>query len=732
MTKQKEQDRLSKVLELAELGFRIHPLLAGGKKPVVVAWPLEATTDSEIISRWYRVDPERNWGIATGRGLLVIDIDVKNGDGEQSWEDFTSDRKIPKTVEATTPTGGRHIFFKYPEDKMIGNSVGTLAKNIDVRADGGYVAAVPTITKVGKYAWVEGKSPKETLVAPAPKWLIEAILKATPEVKWTPIGGDLENGNRNNTIFHNALQLAKVGTPFDFALDVIQKWLQEKGQSDMSSHEISATVESAYKRAEKTATQKFHRTDMGNIQRFEAKFGEDVRYVYPWKKWIVWNGKRWEVDSRGYIRELIRQSNLAIYEEIALGADQDERAKIAEWAFKSEASGKVIAVEEHIWSLPSLSIDPMELDSKWDRLNLANGTFDVSTGKLEPHNKEDFITKMIFVNYNPEATCPNFLEWLFDSLSVDDEGNPLPESDVQDMVDWLQMSSGRLLFGGNPEKEAFFLYGPSNTGKTTYTSIIERIAGEYAKRFNIELLLDQKIKRNANDATPELAALAGARIAIGTEMPPQRSLNEALFKDLTGGNDRITARGLHQDPFEFIPQFKILLYGNDRPRIRPEDLAAFNRLRMVPMKRIVSKEQINPNLFADRFEPEVEGILKWLLDGAVRARHEFKDKIPTTRVVDREKEFYMRENDYMQQFVDEANIMIYKKGEKTETGRVYNVFTSWMRRENGNSYPPSRRLFTTRIAKILQTRIVSGSDNKKFLQDWVMNAETTRDLETDF
>jgi len=697
----KQVDRLSHVLELTELNFRLHPLEPKLKRPIVSGWPLLATNDQQIIQRWYRVDPERNWGIACGRGLLVIDIDVKKGDGERSWHDFLGGKKLPKTVEATTPSKGRHLYYAYDDKITIGNSAGSLAKFVDVRADGGFVACVPSVTDEGSYTWVDGKSPFELEIAAIPKWLLKKIQEATPDTEFEPIGGNLENGNRNNTIYHWALSLAKNGTNFDFALYVIQKWLEDQNADDMNNDEIIATVKSAYKKsANIPGPQDLHYTDVGNAQRFVRKYGADTRYVPQWGRWIIWNGSKWDLDVRNVIREYARLAVLDIHEEAEKAKSNKIKALISTHAFRSESTSKISAMLTEAQSFPSQVAEPIELDSVWSKLNLLNGTFDLETMKINPHSHSDLITKLIRINYNEDAKCEQFTTWLIDMLSTDEQGNAFPDSDVQSLVDYLQMAIGRMLFGGNPEKEAFFCYGPTNTGKTTLTALIERIAGDYAKRFNIELLLSQKMKRNANDATPELANLAGARIAIGTEMPAGRHLNEALFKDLTGSKDRITARFLHQDPFDFIPQFTIWMYGNDRPGIRAEDEASFGRMRMLPMKTQVAAGKINPNLLTEKFEPEIEGILKWMLDGAIRAHHEFKNNIPVPSTITKELDAYKTEVDVVKQFIEEY--VVPAKGAETKMRSLYDLFTQYMHIVHNSKWiPVNARTFGQRLPKLL-------------------------------
>jgi putative DNA primase/helicase len=694
-----QNDRLEHVLQLAELGFRMHPLTPKDKLPIVTGWPLEATDDKNKIKQWFRIDEDRNWGIATGRGVLAVDIDVKKGDGEASWKNLVGKNKLPKTVEAITPSGGRHLYFSYHPSKTIGNSAGSIAKFVDTRADGGFVVCAPSILADGsEYQWAKGRSPLEIDIAPAPAWLLEAVQAASTQAEYTPLGSPPENGSRNNSIFHHALALARSDVDFDFTLLVIYNWLEKYNVADMDNREIIRTVESAYKKA--AVSNSFHLTDLGNADRLTHKFGEDIRYVKQWKKWLIWNGKYWEIDNKNLITAMASATVLDIYEEAKVAGSKDRREMIAAHAYRSESRARIDAMLSLAESNQSLVVNPILLDTHWNKLCVQNGTFDLFTQKLEPHNPADLITNMIALDYDPNAKCEEFLTWLTDMLSKDEEGKAYSEQEVQGMVDYLQMVLGRMFFGGNPEKEAVFCYGPTNTGKTTLTFVIEKIGGPYVGRFNVELILSQSIKRNANDATPELAKLAGKRIAVGSEMPSRRALNDAAFKDYSGGKDKIPARHLNAEAFEFYPQFTMLLYGNDRPRIRPEDEAAFSRLRMIPMKTTVDAKKINPHLFEDKFEAELPGILNWLIQGAVRARFEFGDKIPVPRLVQKELDVYRTDMDLMRQFLDEY--VVASKGTDTPVPELYAAFSNYIHREHGMKFNPvSAMSFGTRIGKML-------------------------------
>jgi hypothetical protein len=144
-----------------------------GKHPRITAWPKEATTDKETITSWWRQSPNANIGIATGRGsgIAVLDVDPRNG-GDESLATLQREHgQLPATLVANTGGGGKHYYFELPDGAVIGNSASKIGDGLDVRGEGGFVVAPPSIHASGStYAWAP--APGEAKIAPAPAWLV--------------------------------------------------------------------------------------------------------------------------------------------------------------------------------------------------------------------------------------------------------------------------------------------------------------------------------------------------------------------------------------------------------------------------------------------------------------------------------------------------------------------------------------------------------------------------------
>lgn len=161
--------KLEHALSLAAKGFKVFPIAPGQKAPpLLTGWPQRATSDPDIVRDFWIAVPDANIGISC-EGLLVVDVDPKNG-GDESYDRLDLVEGFVPTLTTRTPSGGRHCYYKLPgEGDSVSNSVGTIAPGLDIRSTGGYVVAPGSTVAAGTYEWGSDAD-----IAAAPSWLTAA------------------------------------------------------------------------------------------------------------------------------------------------------------------------------------------------------------------------------------------------------------------------------------------------------------------------------------------------------------------------------------------------------------------------------------------------------------------------------------------------------------------------------------------------------------------------------
>jgi putative DNA primase/helicase len=345
----------------------------------------------------------------------------------------------------------------------------------------------------------------------------------------------------------------------------------------------------------------FPLTDTGNGERLAAMHGSEIRRVAG-VGWLTWDGRRWQVDDTGEMTRRAKLTARAIYHDAAACDDDDERKRIAAWARASESEPRLRAMINLAASELAVVARAADLDKDPFLLNALNGTIDLRTRKLRPHKPADLITKLAPVEYDPGARSQRWDAFLRRVTGHDDE-----------LLAFLQRLAGYTIAGVTDEEVLPFLHGPGATGKTTAVEAIKAALGDYAATADFESFL---ARRGDAGIRNDIARLAGARMVLSVEVEDGRKLAEGLIKQLTGG-DKIAARFLHREYFEFEPQFTLWLVANARPRARASDDALWRRILQVPFTEVIPTDERDPELKrALRTNPDQQtAILAWLVQG---------------------------------------------------------------------------------------------------------------------
>ena len=331
------------------------------------------------------------------------------------------------------------------------------------------------------------------------------------------------------------------------------------------------------------------RTEDGLAIAFTRRYGEDWRYCAQWGKWLVWTGVRWNPDQILYVMHLSRG---VCRVAAALAATPRLKARLA-------SSSTFGAVERIARSDPIHASSAEEWDADAWALNTPGGVVDLRTGALRAHERRSRMTKITTATVAAgEYACPIWRLFLNDVTGTD-----------VDQIAYLQRAVGYCLTGVTSEHALFFLYGTGANGKSVFVNVIATILGDYATNAPMDTFMESRSDRHPTD----LAGLRGARFVAAIETEQGRRWNESKLKAITGG-DKVSARFMRQDFFEYLPQFKLVIAGNHKPSIRNVDEAMKRRLHLIPFTVTIPPERRDPRL-TEKLLQERDAILAWAIEG---------------------------------------------------------------------------------------------------------------------
>ena len=342
-------------------------------------------------------------------------------------------------------------------------------------------------------------------------------------------------------------------------------------------------------------------TDTWNAERLARQHGRDLRHCQAWKKWLCWDGRRWQTDDTGEAERRAKATVRSIAEEAAAEEDDKRRLALLSWAAKSEEGRRRDNMLRFARFETGIPVRPADLDRDPWLLNLVNGTLDLRSAELKAHDRGALITKLAPVAYDATATCPRWEAFLSQVMAGD-----------QEAIGFLQRLAGYALTGDVSAEVLFFFVGAGANGKTTFLRVLQDLLGDYARSVPTDLLIGDE---NKGGATPERMALMGSRMAVCQETAEGKALSAANVKQITS-RDKISARGLYQDASEFEPTHKLFLGTNHKPRVRSADEGTWRRLFLVPFTVTIPESERNPHLL-EELRAEHAGILSWAVRGSV-------------------------------------------------------------------------------------------------------------------
>jgi len=673
------QDNLMAALRYAARGFAVFPCKPDGKAPLTTHGCLDATRDPDTIRSWWQRWPDANIAIATGAPSGIIVLDVDGMEGAESLTALIAEHgPLPDTAVVLTGGGGCHLYFKHPGGLRNAVKIGGWP-GLDLRGDGGYVLAPPSVHPNGtRYTWESDDVP----IAIPPDWLIALVAgngRIIPPAKVAePLPTRIVQGQRNSILTSLAGSMRRRGAPEEAILAALRVTNATRCNPPLPDDEVRRIAKSVARYVPAATAEhanlanNLSLTDLGNAERLVAGHGDDLRYCDAWGKWLVWDGGRWKIDDTG---EVVRRAKLtvrAIYVEASRRADPQTRKAVARWALASESRARIDSMIALARTQDTVAVRPADFDADPWLLNCKNGTVDLSTGELRPHRRQDMLTKTTGIEYDPQAEAPLFLRFL---------ERILPDPEVRRYV---QKWSGYALTGVIREHRLPVWWGSGSNGKSTLIGALLGALGDYAKQMAPDILV---VKQHDEHPTA-LADLFGARLVATIEVGEGKRLAEALVKQLTGG-DRMKARFMRQDFFEWEPTHKIVLVCNHRPGVRGGDNGLWRRIDLVPFTVTIPEDEQDAEL-PEKLRSEYPGVLRWMVEGCLLWQAEGLGRPAAVREATEE---YRTEMDVLGEFIAEQCVL--KPSASVTVQDLYAAYTAWCEAEH--EQPVSKKMFTQRL-----------------------------------
>jgi putative DNA primase/helicase len=405
---------------------------------------------------------------------------------------------------------------------------------------------------------------------------------------------------------------------------------------------------------------------------FAERHSAFLRYVPPWGQWMQWTGTHWRKDDMLLAYDLARPIVRDYAMRVSRGGDKLASAKtVAAVSRLAQSDRKIVA-----------AMDQWDADP-W-LLNTPDGIIDLRTGAMRPACPEEYVTKITAVS--PGGNYPTWRAHLKKVTGGDRE-----------LESFLKRIFGYALTGSTQEHALFFFYGGGGNGKGVTLETVASILSGYQRTAPVETFTETRGERHPT----ELAMLMGARLVTAQETEEGRRWAESRLKSLTGG-DKISARFMQKDFFEFTPQFKLFIAGNHKPGLRNVDEAIRRRLHLVPFTVTIPREERDPRL-KDKLKDEWSGILAWMIEGCLEWK---RDGLKPPAVVTQATDEYLADEDVSSNWMEECC-------EKSCDGweavaDLYASFDSWAKASN--EFVMTKRRFSQKLSDLGFVPIREGKD----------------------
>lgn len=651
----------------------------------------------EILSQTHNI------ALVTGKVSNRVVVDCDSQEAIEMYYELGGDRTGPYCI---SQRGNQfHCGWKKgldlpPEKWPRGYSGREDLPNIDLRAQGNMAMVPWSVHWSGHvYKWMNTdrindppEIPERLLIGDPKKGRSQTGSNGEPKEKktWGELYSGAGEGSRNKALASLAGTWAKQGLKFELALEMGGTW-NENNDPPMEPPEVMQTIKSIYdkeaERKENLEDKKaagdhvdhsgefFSRTDAGNAEALIAKHGENMRYSPERKCWYIWDGRRWIMAKMREVEKFALDTVRSLM-DLSKGADDNVKDAVKQWAKKSESHKNINALMTMAQAVGKMPTPMSQFDQNQFLVCCPNGVVDLwNKGKFREHQREDYLTRMTPVLYEPTAKCPmweTFLNEIFDwNIPV---------------IEYMQRVFGYCLTGSTAEQCMWILHGDGANGKSTFCNVMMWILGEYARTAPRNVFL---AKAGGDNHPAELAHLNGARMVLAEESEETSRLSEGLVKQATGSKT-MAVRFMHENFWDMKLTYKILYMTNHKPDIRGAERGIWRRIKTVFFPKNFKILPETRDLDEKLFKAEASGILNWAIAGALQWL-EYGMREPDE--IKEELEKYKAEMDYLWDFVEE-NCSV-DPDLSCPASELYRAYAKWA--EVNGSWRYSHKRFTIHL-----------------------------------
>jgi putative DNA primase/helicase len=723
------------------------------------------TDADQITTWWTRTpDANIAIATGTTSGLYVIDIDGAQGEATLEQLEATHGA-LPDTVQAITGGDGWHYLFTHPGGDLrntagkLGAGIDTrgdggyIIAPPSVHPDGPLYewAAAPDDVELAELpAWIvteltakPAPPPPGPTPSPPSSGTTPYAAKALEErAREVATAGE---GTRNHTLNQAAFRLGQLVAGGQIHEEHARDTLEHAARTaGLDGREISATVRSGlsagaqqpqypdptrlhavaardiadddvFKDAAHTVdapppgrvadalADGFRGTDAGNADRFVAASDGHARYVHAWSRWIVYDPTAgvWRIDiGDALVTELAKTVARRMFHQAAQ-LSGDGRDALWKWAKRCESATAISNMVRLARGTPGVLVAHTDLDAQPWLLNVLNGTVDLRTGHLRPHDPDDLLTVQAPTRYDPDATAP-----LWKACLARWQPEPAMRAYLQQVI-----GTGTT---GEAIEHLFVNLGPGGNGKSKFYGAVAHVLGDYVVIPHKSLITVQKHEQHDTIK----ARLFGARLAIASETDASDRLDEAKVKELTGG-DLLEARRMREDPWKFAQTHTMVMHTNHRPTVRGVDEGVWRRIRLIPWEVTIPPAERDEQL-AQKLEAESSGILNWILAGVASWReHGFDEPAAVITATTG----YRASQDTLAAFLDEYTQPV--AGHRVATKDLVDAYERWCESTGEPAINP------TAFGRALSDRGYALSTNRRHRTGLrLIEPEANEDVET--